>query len=50
MSTRQTQIECDHCGCDQFVVFEGDDTHEPHIIYIECDACGASVLTLRAES
>ena len=43
-----TKIECDHCGCDELVAYQSDD--DPPVIYVECDACGASVVIARAEA
>jgi ribosomal protein S27AE len=43
-----TQVECDTCGCDQFVAYFSDT--DPAVIYVECDGCGASVVTARAEA
>jgi ribosomal protein S27E len=31
------KVECDHCGCDQFVIYYDPQAQGEHI---ECDACG----------
>jgi uncharacterized Zn finger protein len=41
MSYQKTQIECDHCGCEEFIAYTIDDGP---LITLECDACGTIVL------
>jgi hypothetical protein len=37
--------ECDHCGCETFVVYYDD---ESGVYHVECDGCGATFGVFRA--
>jgi hypothetical protein len=38
MSDYRESVECDSCGCSDFVVYS-----ELGRLYVECDGCGASL-------